>query len=514
MPFPLPSPRGWALILLVVWLYHSILYRLAIQYSDPNFSHGFFVPAFALFVLWQNRARVKATPLAPSWLGFPIIAFALVMLVLGVLGVELFTSRMSLILLIGGLIILFRGWPLFRAVLFPWAFLSLGIPLPNLILQRVTFPLQILASKLSTSLLELVGIPVLREGNVIHLAAKSLEVVEACAGIRSMLSLLTLAIMYGYLMEQRNWVRVLLACSAVPIAVCANAFRIFGTGVLVQYWDPDKAEGFYHLFQGWLIFVVSLILLFTFHRIVNLIWKPKPHSGSKSLAAPLTPVFYEIAPAPTGNVTLRFAAPAVLMLATAIGLMAHSQNEVFPPRQSLSTLPAEINGFTSRDEVLDAETLEVLGPGEFLDRYYVDPQQLHPWINLFIAYFPTQKMGDTIHSPNHCLPGSGWVPSQRQVVRIPDAGGESFPANRYIVTKGAERQLVLYWFQAHGREVAGDYESKYYLISDSIRLHRSDGSLVRFMTPMLDGESSSEAQVRVMKVASQVIPLLDNYIPR
>jgi exosortase len=260
-------------ILLLVLLYHSILYRLANQYiTDPNFSHGFFVPAFALFVLWQNRKSLKTVPVAPSWFGFPVIIIALLMLVLGVLGVELFTSRMSLVVMIGGLIILFRGWPLFRAVLFPWAFLSLGIPLPNLILQRVTFPLQILASKLSTSLLELVGIPVLREGNVIHLAAKSLEVVEACAGIRSMLSLLTLAIIYGYLMEQRNWVRVLLACSAVPIAVCANAFRIFGTGVLVQYWDPDKAEGFYHLFQGWLIFVVSLLLIFLIHRVLQMIF--------------------------------------------------------------------------------------------------------------------------------------------------------------------------------------------------------------------------------------------------
>jgi len=514
LSFPLPGPRGWTLILLLVWLYHSILYRLANQYvSDPNFSHGFFVPAFAIFVLWQNRQRLRTTPIAPAWFGFPVIAVALILLVLGDLGVELFTSRMSLLLLIGGLIILFRGWPLFRAVFFPWAFLSLGVPLPNLILQRLTFPLQILASKLSTSLLELVGIPVLREGNVIHLAAKSLEVVEACAGIRSMLSLLTLAIIYGYLMEQRNWVRFLLACSSVPIAVFANAFRIFGTGVLVQYWDPDKAEGFYHLFQGWLIFVVSLIMLFTLHRIINMIWKPAPSSIAKSFTTAKAPVS-NAAPVPANKATLRFAATAALMLATAVGLMAHSQNEVFPPRQSLGTLPAEINGLTRHDEVLDAETLEVLGPGEFLDRYYTNPQEPYAWINLFIAYFPTQKMGDTIHSPNHCLPGSGYVPSQRQVVHLPGAAGSSFPANRYIVTKGADRLLVLYWFQAHGREVAGDYQSKYYLIADSIRLHRSDGSLVRFMTPMLDGESASDAQVRVMKVGSQVIPLLDNYIPR
>jgi exosortase len=182
----------------------------------------------------------------------------------------LFFSRVSLLILLAGLIILFQGWRFFRAVLFPWAVLILMIPIPNLILQQVTFPLQLLASKLATVLLELAGVPVLRQGNVIALASMPLDVAEACSGIRSLLTLVTLAIMYGYLMETRVWVRVVLAISAVPIAVAANSFRIFGTGLLVQYWDPDKAEGFFHLFSGWLIFVVALIMLFAVHRVISL----------------------------------------------------------------------------------------------------------------------------------------------------------------------------------------------------------------------------------------------------
>jgi exosortase len=168
---------------------------------------------------------------------------------------------------------LFQGWAFFRAVLFPWAVLTLMIPIPNLILQQITFPLQLVASKLATVLLELVGVPVLRQGNVIVLASMPLDVAEACSGIRSLLTLVTLAIIYGYLMESRIWVRIALACSAVPIAVAANSFRIFGTGLLVQYWDPDKAEGFFHTFSGWLIFVVALMLLFAVHRAISLIWK-------------------------------------------------------------------------------------------------------------------------------------------------------------------------------------------------------------------------------------------------
>lgn len=282
---PLPSARegrvwsGWQgvlLLALMVWLYASILARLFAQwFNDPNFSHGIFVPLFALFVLWQDRRSWRAIPLAPSWTGLPIVVMALLMLILGVLGAELFFSRISLLVLLAGLIILFQGWRLFRAVLFPWAFLVLMIPIPTLILQKVTFPLQLLASKLASGLLPVFGVPVLREGNVIVLPSMPLEVAEACSGIRSLLSLVTLAIIYGFLMDSRKWVRVVLACSAVPIAVTANSFRIFGTGLLVQYWDPEKAEGFFHAFSGWLIFVVSLILLFALHRVINWIWKDR-----------------------------------------------------------------------------------------------------------------------------------------------------------------------------------------------------------------------------------------------
>jgi exosortase len=282
----LPRWQVVALLLLVAWLYASILAHLFLQWvgpsRDPNFEHGIFVPLFALFVLWQDRKRLGAISPAPSWTGLPLVLLSLLMLVLGVLGAELFFSRVSLLILLAGLIILFQGWTFFRGVLFPWAFLILMIPIPNLILQQVTFPLQLLASKLATDLLDLVGVPVLRQGNVIVLASMPLDVAEACSGIRSLLTLVTLAIIYGYLMETRIWVRVVLALLAVPIAVAANSFRIFGTGLLVQYWDPDKAEGFFHTFSGWLIFVVALIMLFLVHRVISLIciWKSGPEAKS------------------------------------------------------------------------------------------------------------------------------------------------------------------------------------------------------------------------------------------
>jgi len=507
----LPRWQAVALLLVVGWLYASILAHLVLQWvgprHDPNFEHGIFVPLFALFVLWQDRKRLQAIPSAPSWAGLPLVVLALLMLVLGILGAELFFSRVSLLILLAGLIILFQGWTFFRAVLFPWAFLILMIPIPNLIISRVTFPLQLLAAKLAAALLELVGVPVLLLGNVIWLAAKPLEVAQACSGIRSLLTLVTLAIIYGYLMETRIWVRVVLALSAVPIAVAANSFRIFGTGLIVQYWDPDKAEGFYHAFGGWVIFVVALVMLFALHRLICGIWPTGPATTRD------VPHLEEL---PGGESSakggaFRFGIVALPVLATAIGLQIFSSTEIV---KHAGSLPAQIGVWTGTDIPLTPEELDILGPGEYLVRDYQDASQLEPPINLFIPFFPSQRTGDTIHSPDHCLPGAGWIPASREVVQLARPDGTSIPVNRYVVSKLGERQLVLYWFQAHGRVVASEWQAKYFLIHDSILLNRSDGGMVRLMTPMLEGESADAAEARMMKLGSQLLPLIDNYIPR
>jgi exosortase len=277
--FPRPRiswPTKWPfwqlvmLMALVFWIYAPVLGRLVRQWwTDPNFSHGFFVPAFSLYVLWQNREKLRSVPPSPSSWGLGLVLLSLCTLILGVFGAELFLSRISLVFLLAGMIIFLSGWQMLRAVLFPLAFLVLMVPIPSIVLNEITFPLQILASKLSASLLPLLGVPVLREGNVINLPAMPLEVADACSGIHSLLSLTCLAVMYGYLLEKRVGIRVILAIASIPIAVAANAFRIVGTGLLVQYWDPDKAEGFFHQFTGWLIFVVSLLMLFGLHFLIT-----------------------------------------------------------------------------------------------------------------------------------------------------------------------------------------------------------------------------------------------------
>lgn len=267
----LPLWQATLIFSLLLWMYLPILTRLVAQWwRDPNFSHGFFVPLFAAFVLWQERSQLSRIYPEPSWWGLAILAAGLGILILGQMGAEIFLSRTSLLIVLAGLIVLFLGWKAFRALLFPWAFLFLMIPIPAIVFNQITFPLQLLASKVASTTLPWMGVPVLREGNVIILPAMALEVAEACSGIRSLMSLLTLAIIYGYLMERKNSLRLLLALLSIPIAVAANSFRIVGTGLLVQYWDPDKAQGFFHEFSGWLVFVVSLLMLYLVHRVIRI----------------------------------------------------------------------------------------------------------------------------------------------------------------------------------------------------------------------------------------------------
>jgi exosortase len=272
----LPRDRNllWGSVLiaaLVAAAYFRVLAKLVTDWWEiPDFSHGFLVPPFAAYVLWKKKDRLLAAGIAPAWSGVALVFLGLLVLFLGVYGSELFLSRVSLVIVMTGLVLAFGGSKLLGEMRFALLVLLLAIPIPTILYTQITFPLQILASKLASALLPLFGVPVLREGNVIQLPAMSLEVAEACSGIRSLMSLLTLSIFYGYFLERPIWRRTALALASLPIAIAANAVRLLGTGLSVQYWDPDKAMGFFHEFSGWVMFLVSLACLIAVDRALGL----------------------------------------------------------------------------------------------------------------------------------------------------------------------------------------------------------------------------------------------------
>ena len=270
------SRVNWLPYAIIATLLCILYYRVAIKlvydwYTLPDYSHGFLVPFFAAFLVWDKRKVLSTTPIKQTWAGIALVVLAIAVLILGVYGVELFTARFSFVMLLTGLVWTFFGWAMVRELRFPLLVLILAIPFPAIVFNQITFPLQLFASRIASEILPLLGVPVLLDGNVIQLPVMPLEVAEACSGIRSLMSLFTLAVFYGYFLERTTTRRVILALASFPIAVTANVFRIVGTGLCVQYWDPDKALGFFHEFSGWVMFVISLGCLYLVHRAMRLI---------------------------------------------------------------------------------------------------------------------------------------------------------------------------------------------------------------------------------------------------
>jgi len=210
----------------------------------------------------------------------------------------------------------------------------------------------------------------------------------------------------------------------------------------------------------------------------------------------------------------RFILAAILLTATAVFLHARGRNEVFPPRQPLAAFPEQLGAWYGTEIPIPQDVRDVLGAGDFMLRVYRNTETRDPYVDLFVAYFPSQRAGDTIHSPKNCLPGAGWSPVESSRIQVSLSGRAPFVANRYVIAKGSERQLVLYWYWAHDRAVASEYWAKFYLVTDSMRLNRSDGSLIRVTTPLRVGETTESAQERLLSFSGNVVPIINNYVPR
>jgi exosortase len=277
---------SWLLVIVpCVWLYAPVVAKLVYDWTqDENYSHGFLIVPLAMFFAWERRRRVGAAPNAPSWAGLLLVLAALALVIVGTLGAELFLTRVSLIVMIAGALLFLHGWSRLRILGWPLAFLLLMIPLPAIVFNQIAFPLQLLASRVGTTAIQACAVPVLREGNVIILANTSLEVADACSGIRSLIALLTLGIVYGYFADPRPWMRVVIALATIPIAIAANAARVAGTGVLAHYYGPQAAEGFFHTFSGWLVFVAAFLMLFVLVRALARLWPIAQPYGSPSAA--------------------------------------------------------------------------------------------------------------------------------------------------------------------------------------------------------------------------------------
>jgi len=258
----------------LVLLYFRILQGLVSDWVRmPDFSHGFLIPIVSLYFVYERRKQYSVLSPSSHWAGLALLLFGVMLYLLGNLAAEFFTMRFSMLVVLGGIILFLLGKEFFKTLLFPLVFLVFMIPIPSVLMDRITFPMQLFASKVAARSLDLIGIPVLREGNIIQLANTSLEVAEACSGIRSLISLLALSVVFAYFSQNTTWKRIVLVLSTFPIAIIANAARVTGTGILAHHYGDQVAQGFFHGFSGWILFVVAFVCLFIVGSLLSKVRK-------------------------------------------------------------------------------------------------------------------------------------------------------------------------------------------------------------------------------------------------
>ncbi len=502
---------GLLLSLLPFWDGLTDMWNVWLNY--PEYSHSLLVPPIAAFLIWQQKDRLEQVRFEGSWWGVALVVCGGVLLMLGMLGTVYIVVEYAYLVTLYGLALAFTGRRAFRLIAIPLFVLFFMIPLPSFVFTNLSSKLQLLSSLLGVWFMRLFGISVFVEGNVIDLGGYKLQVAEACDGLRYLFPLLTLGFLMAYFYKGAAWKRVVVFLSSIPVTVFMNSFRIGTIGVMVEHWGIGMAEGFLHEFQGWLVFMASAALMLGEIVVLNRIGR---ETGTwRQLFGVEFP-----APSPQGVQLLQrklprpfFAACVLLAGLAAITWLSPRPPEAIPARVSFIDFPMDLPPWHGRREAMEAVYLDALKLDDYLLANYSDGGAAG--VNLYIAYYDSQRKGEAVHSPRACMPGGGWQLSdfdQRALAGV-TVNGRPLRVNRTLITLGDQQQLVYYWFQQRGRVITNEFAVKWYLFWDALTRHRTDGALVRLITSLPRGGSEAAADERLVEVATLVEPILSRYIP-
>lgn len=493
-----------ALLLLAYWDGFS---QLFIRWDkQEEYSHGYLLPVLTLYFIWLKKNEVVQSEFSPSWLGFFIVLPALGVFLIGEVSALFILIHYSFIAVLFGIALSIMGWPGIKPILMPLLLLVFAIPIPYFLEASLSANLQLLSSQLGVAFIRWCNIPVFLEGNVIDLGNYQLQVVEACSGLRYLFPLMSLGFICAYLYQVAFWKRVIVFLSTIPITLLMNSFRIGVIGVLVENWGTAMAEGFLHDFEGWIIFMACMVLLFI--EMLFLTSISKGHSYSLfdvfGLALPVDLVGNDIR---VRKVSSPFVGIVVLLLGAVVVIGSISKREeIIPTRKTFPEFPNTLANWNGEQSTLETNIINTLGVSDYLLSDYFKDNSVS--VNLYVAYYQSQRKGVSPHSPRVCIPGGGW-----QISGISRTQIGNLPINRIVVKKGKSVQLVYYWFQQRGRLIANEYVMKWYLFKDAILLNRTDGALVRITTSVSPMENMQDADNRLSGFVGDMLPVMPDYIP-
>ncbi|HTW74912.1 MAG TPA: EpsI family protein [Steroidobacteraceae bacterium] len=522
------------------------------QWHMDEFSQGYLIPLISVFLIWRRREALQRVEFKGAWSGVAVVLAGLALDVVGRLSALYTIQHIALLIVIAGVVLALAGWEALKLLGAPLGVLIFMVPLPNVLLNTLSAQLQLLSSAFGVWMMRLANVPVLLQGNVIDLGSYQLEVAEACSGLRYLLPLMTLAFLMACFFRVALWKRLVLFLSSMPLTLLMNSLRIASIGVMVDQWGSRMAQGLLHQVQGWMMFMLCTVILLLEVMLLSRLGRRQPWREVFGLDSPALPA--------VGTVRRRRALSAPLLAATAVvalfsvGTMAMPAATLrVPARESFTTFPLQIGHWSGQREALDQVYLNALNLDDYLLANYVSTGPGDAAVgdaaaavgdaaaagaaaaaagagaaaagagaaaaglpvNLYVAWYDTQRPGDSTHSPKACLPGGGWRINDMRQIELPSvrASGQPLRANRVLIQYGDQRQLVYYWFQQRGRVFTSELMVKWYLLVDALRRHRTDGALVRLIVPLPPGGSAGAADRELQAFARVVVPKLGRFIP-
>lgn len=480
------------------------------RWNSDDFSYCYLVPPLFVYLVYTNRRSLKVHELRPSLLGFVLLFFSGLLYLGGNLGsIETLTS-VSMWVAVIGVALLLAGIRMVKSLAFPFLILAFIVPLPPFLNNLFTFKLKLISSALSVKMMHIGGLSVFREGNIIDLGFTQLQMVDACSGLRYVYPLLLMGLVFGYLFHKRWWERVIMALATIPISVFANALRIAITGYLTINVSPQVAEGFFHGFSGWLIFMVSLMFLAIVSWLVKL---------SKSRLTGQWPAQEKKTNPNADFLDLSNIRQSYLWIASALFLVFWGVNtalvsaQIKPLRKTFEEFPTVIGDWQGERSYMSEEILDSLWADDYVQIHFSNTRT-EDMLLLFVPYYKYQKTRHTAHSPVSCLLGGGFAPRSREIIQsnFPPPFGH-VEIRQMVLEKDGKLLLSNYWFQQRGRIIVSEYRNKWYLFWDSVTKRRTDGALVRLEMQLRPYQDVKAAQAVMNSFTQELMKILPEYVP-
>ncbi|MEM6480737.1 MAG: VPLPA-CTERM-specific exosortase XrtD [Pseudomonadota bacterium] len=485
-------------------------------WSTAEYSHGPLIPIISLYLFLRELRRMPRPDLNPPdrWPGVLVVLAALVIAVFGNMARIPDIVTYAMIIWVGGVVLTVFGWRRGKLHQLGVVHLVFMLPLPQILYWKLTIFLQGVSSEIGVWFVQLAGVSVFLEGNIIDLGVYKLQVAEACSGLRYLFPILSFSYLFAILYRGPFWHKVLLLVMAAPVTVLMNSFRIGVIGVLVNQYGISHAEGFLHFFEGWVIFLSCIAILFlTACALQRLTTEPKPLSEVIDLDTegllPIAGRVFGIRP----SVALAAAALLTLLVSVAWSVRGDIKAPVIE-RQPFAAYPSQVGNWSSTTTRLDPQVERVLGASDYLNATFRTPGT-GAAVNMFLAFYETQSEGEGIHSPEVCLPVGGWEIATLELhsIDMSASGYGVFEVNRAVIQKGLSKQLVYYWFEQRGKRMTNDILAKFSVLVDGFLMGRTDGALVRYVTEIKEGETEADADARLQGFIAQSLERMPQFLP-